>query len=401
MLAGHAACLALGMGLILGPYLLATGSLTPRAVVARILGRPASNDRSDCPSKGSGVVWRLADGTPMRFDVKEPGTSLRRRGLVAAGGRFAVELADAFDYGFGVLVLAGAWVLRRRPLRRTNRFVHAFFLVFSVAAYLFAAREGYLCPRHLLPLVAASVGCAGWGAVALGQWLFSRLRLTAWRGVTLARRASEGTVCDPRLRFGLVSMPTESDIAQEGSGPAPAQRVGWGWAVVALAVMASLGHTTKSLSMSRWAHRRAGQWLAIQPSEDGRVLDSLGLTGLYSGRPTYSYLDARTGFADPRLAYVVVEQQELRQQSGRSQTLRSLLEVAGQRAAMFSDALHGPQDPHAVLVYRWDPARLTRWVGAAQRARESFSLSASTRSDYRGTVPPAEKTTPDPFFGRL
>ena len=86
-------------------------------------------------------------------------------------------------------------------------------------------------------------------------------------------------------------------------------------------------------------------------------MDTTGLTGLYSGRRTYGYADAAGVLRDRRLAYIVVEEQELHHDSDRSRTLRHLTDLAGEPVARFSLPMDEAANRNAVIVYRWYPDR--------------------------------------------
>ncbi|MHB1036448.1 MAG: hypothetical protein ACYC35_17080 [Pirellulales bacterium] len=310
----------LGLGFLLGPYLVAVGAATPKAVLDRLLGQHGAeetnvlNVAATPASIGAAVAdARLADGSPMSFAVKETTVSTRVRGYSAAARQYARQLVESLGYWLAGLALFGAYRLRTLGVRPASLCAHAFFVLFSAAAIHFAAREGYLLSRHLLPLSLLCLPCAGYGALELG-----RIAL-AW-----SRRVS----------------------------PAVA-----GWAVVAIAAAACLPATLRPIHPTRVEHRRAGAWLACQASAGGAVLDSRGWTGLYSGRATYCYAQARAAIGDPSLAYVVVEQQELDYGSPRSRTLRELLDRAGQRAAVFGESVPAGR---AVVVYRWHPDRFAQ-----------------------------------------
>jgi hypothetical protein len=116
------------------------------------------------------------------------------------------------------------------------------------------------------------------------------------------------------------------------------------------------------LHASRLGHRRAAEWLAQGADVPGAVLDTRGWTGLYSGRPTYRYEDARKAFSDPELAYVVLERRELEYASRRSRTLRHLLTLGAERVATFPESRTAEPGPRTVVVYRWRPERFSRSV---------------------------------------
>ena len=170
-LAFGAGGLALGMLLVLGPYLIAVGSTTPGAALARVLGRATAQERPSAELPADSPVWQFDDGGAMVFPVKEPDRSIRRRGYLAATLQFGNELARVFGYGVGVLAVVGLWQLRRAAARPADRFVQVFFVLYSVAVIVFTSAEGYLSSRHLVLLVVPGVGCAGVGAIALGRLL--------------------------------------------------------------------------------------------------------------------------------------------------------------------------------------------------------------------------------------
>lgn len=102
------------------------------------------------------------------------------------------------------------------------------------------------------------------------------------------------------------------------------------------------------------AHRAAANWLVDSADTPGSVLDTLGLTGLYSGRATHPYGAGASAWTDPQLAYIVLQAAELTSDSKRSRTLQTLLAMAGQPVATFA----GPPSPKVnrdVLIYRWRP----------------------------------------------
>ena len=320
-LAAAAGCFVLGLAAVLGPYLAMVGFSTPRAAVARVLGRaeaetPTEEDDSLVPkwSLGPRLSEDVLSQEAMSFAARDPSVSLRRRGYPAAIARFGGKLADVFGYWIGALALLGAWRMRRNTASAGDRFAQVFFLLFSVAAIRFSAAEGYLDPRHLLPLVVTGLAAAGYGAVELGSWLQRMSRTNRARSTVT-------------------------------------------WAVVALAGVACLPQTFMRLHHSRAGHRAAGEWLARCAELPGAVLDTRGWTGLYSGRRTYPYEKAPAVLGDSCLAYVVVEGREFGYDSSRSRTLRLLIERAAQPAGEFPDPALRKPNQQPVLVYRWDPDR--------------------------------------------
>jgi hypothetical protein len=346
----------LGFCLIIGPYLVVVDSVMPKAAVARMLGRhdrPAVATATPQPAgRVAASAWYLDNGRPMSFALKEPTISLRRRGLLAAAGLFGGELVRAYGYWVGLLALVGAWRLRvvkleqgatagsgtqviaNRFSRRADRFVQVYFLLFSAAAYHFAAVEGYVSARHLLPLVVVGIGSIGYGVRETRRWLAAFLSRLSWHA--------------------------KADL--------PAKRAGWisTGAIILAVVVSCLVEFARPAHASREGHRRAAAWLAQDGLASGTVLDTRGWTGLYSGRTTYDYEQAQAAFSEGRLAYVVLEDCELQYPSERSQTLRQLLDVAADPATRFPGPRGRGYTGHAVVVYRWSAERFSKWLDSQQ-----------------------------------
>jgi hypothetical protein len=111
-----------------------------------------------------------------------------------------------------------------------------------------------------------------------------------------------------------------------------------------------LPQTLAPLHASRLGHRQAAEWLASQPEKQEAVLDTRGFTSLFSGRPTYTFEQAKRALRNPRLAYIVVECRELQYDSRRGRTLRQLLATGGQRVACFAAENPGAE---TVEIHRW------------------------------------------------
>lgn len=348
-LAAAASYLVLGYVLVLGPYLIAMGDITPRAAVGRILGRhtPSDQDADSQRPAPAGTATsrnarRLDAHERMSFAHKDPATSLRRRGCVAATVQFVEELADAFGYLIGAFCLLGLWRLRGSLVRPADRFAQVYLLLFSLAVLSFASKEGYVSARHLMTLVVVGIGCAGYGTLEAARWIAN------WR-----RAESRGSSQAERWR------------------PANAYRSFLAWGMVLLAAAICMVEQREPLHVGRLGHRLAAEWLAVEAEAPGLVLDTRGWTGLYSGRTTYRYDEAQTAFTDPRLAYVVLEGRELEYRSGRSRTLRLLLDVAAEPVARFPDAAGVGRKQQAVLVYRWNAERFSRWLSGQSTARQA------------------------------
>ena len=348
-LAATASYLVLGCGLVLGPYLFAVGAIAPRAAVGQTLGRhKPQNKEADSLRPAppitatSGDAWRLDAHEPMSFAAKDPTTSLRRRGCAAATAQFVEELADAFGYLIGAFCLLGVWRLRGSLVRPADRFAQVYFLLFSLAVLSFASKEGYVSARHMLSLVVVGIGCAGYGTLEVGRWIANWRRAGSRGGAKPERRQPAG-VCRSLLA----------------------------WSMVSLAAAFCLVEAVEPLHVSRLGHRLAAEWLAVEAEAPGLVLDTRGWTGLYSGRATYRYDEAQTAFGHPRLAYVVLEGRELEYPSGRSRTLRRLLDVAAEPVARFPDAAGVGRGQQVVVVYRWSAERFSRWVRGQSKGHQA------------------------------
>jgi len=319
-------CLGAGMAVVLVPYVWAVGARTPGAAVARILARPDAV----APGELNLVTFSLqVDGDrPLSFDFKESG-SIRRRGIAAAVTTLMRDLGIAYGYWAGVLALFGLWVVHKLPGQPVDWFVRTFLVVYCLALLGFAAKEGYLVPRNVAPVVALTVGCAGFGLIELGR------RLPAWFSAVSPWGISPGRVA--RLVTSVLLMVT---------------------------VGGYLYGVLEPVGDSRGAHRRAGRWLAAQATDAAIVLDTFGWTSLYSGCPTLLWSQAPRTLADPRLAYVVVEPWELHTSSDRSATLRMILETAGEPAAVFPGPMAGGQK-RDVAIYRWSPDQFAAAAGRA------------------------------------
>ena len=372
-------CLALGCGLVFGPYLAAVGATSPRTAVARILGQYEPEGQAESPGPASTVgatgpsVWRLADDEPMSFAPKETTISLRRRGYAAATIELAEESAEAFGYVIGALALLGVWRLRRQLVRPVDRFAQIYCLLFASAVLHFAANEGYVSARHLLTLVVIGVGPAGYGAIALGVWI--------------AGRKPAGAP-DEAPSGGKRGQVQSAGTARATYGRRPGLRTNWArafspsriaWATVLVAAAVCLVEAVEPLHASRLGHRLAAEWLAREAAAPGLVLDTRGWTGLYSGRVTYRYEDAQAAVSHPRLAYVVLERRELEYASRRSRTIARLLDVAARPVATFPDPQRVLPGQHAVVVYRWEADRFRRWVAGQ-------SQGCPTREDQHARV---------------
>jgi len=315
---------AMGLVVVVTPFLAVCEETRLDGLVNRVLGRQGVSEARPLNVSPSHMElrepveqhWYLDGAGWLSFGRKDFSTSSRVRGWPAAVSEFARELSHAFQYWLGGLALIGMWRLRSRAARPVDRLVQCVALALAAAAMYVSMSSGYLSSRHLLVILVLGLGCAG---VGLGELA---------RGcTTIARRWSAAPWPERSLRR----------------------------AAIGLAAAGCLPVLARPLHASRAGHREAAIWLARNAEEHEVVLDSRGWTALYTGRTTYRYDAAQTALSDPKLAYVVVEQEELEADSRRGETLRLLATQAMEPLARF--AANGASDKHHVVVHRWCPDR--------------------------------------------
>ncbi len=313
------ACFATGFAAVYGPVQVAASLSDPGAAASR-------HERREMEEPSGAPAWVLSDGSPMVFDRKEPTVSIRRTGYVSAAGQLAEEAANLFGFWVGPLALFGLWQLRGRPPSAADRFFQVFVVLFALVALDHTAREGYLSARHLVVWVVPGMGCAGFGVLA-----FARLLSSA-----LGRRVGD--------------------------------RYAAAWASAGILLLAVSGcalQLAEPLHSSRVGHRLAAEWLSAQAASPGAVFDTHGWTGIYTARRVYASDQLSGALLDAQLAYLVVEQEELQFDSGRSRTLRTLIAAAAKPVARFPDRKNRA---HAVVVYRWDAEQFRTWrSGGSER----------------------------------
>ncbi len=272
----------------------------------------------------------LPGGENLSFAPKDPTISLRRRGWAAAPAQVLEQLAKATAYAPGLLALAGLLSLRRRPASAADRLLQIFTVLLLCGIFVHTAREGYLSARHLLPVCVAAAACMGHGIEVAAS--------------AVRRGASRFLPLVPKLGLEAHNQhhPFESCLA----------------AAIVLGIVAiSLVDGTRPAHRTRLGHRLAAGWLARHAAAGQSVVDTQGLTGLYSGLPTIPYAASRAELGRDGLRYFVVEDQELRRASKRGQTLSLLLATAGQHVARFSAADAPDREAAGVSIYRWDASR--------------------------------------------
>jgi hypothetical protein len=344
-LAASFAHLGIGGLVIVAPYIAATGKLTPKGSLVLFPGGMAlhrhdatdeSRPRRAQLSDGSRVVAPLRlpmqwpSGEPLEFGLRHRTNTDRFRGYTAALKEIARELVEGLHYIFGALVLVG---VVRSPREPANLFTTLLALIFALVLWQFASKAGYVASRHVLTLVALGCYVAARGGWTFAGWLTAlllRVRGFAWSGWLDAANG----------RF-------QSRLAG---------------ALLVAAIALCLPRSFSSLHQSREAHVAAGRWVAEHAAGGSVMLDSRGWASLYAELPAYDYHGARLAFEDPSLAYVVIEDGELRDAGARGATLRHLLAVAGEPAVEFATTADVTESVH---VFRWHPERLA--VAAAVR----------------------------------
>ena len=325
--------LAFGLGCALGlaPYLAISQARRPSEFVQRLLGGQRADETTpfnqlDGESTAETEISRnvaFAVDPEMSFARKDPSRRIRRTGLAAAAWETLDEGVRSLQVWIGLLAVFGAWRVGRGWTAPLSRFFAAIVVV-SLGAVLFqGARVGFVSSRHVLPLSIPLLGLAGFGAMSLGE------SLAVFGSPADRWKENPGTTSQAPWRH----------------------RVALGLLTCALALgLISPLHETHA------GHRRAAEWLAAHAKEADHVLDTRGWTALYTGLTTYRYELAKEAFADGRLAYLILESDELSTGSPRARTLSLLLSRAGETAAVFPTGR--AKDGKSVLVFRWRGPRL-------------------------------------------
>ncbi len=336
-----AVCGVAGIVVAVSPYLVSIGKFTPKGSLNFLPGGSATFARFDS-NAGRPRIRTLNDGqaiaTPatktalpspsigeLDFSHNHRPESKRVRGVAAAARELTRELVEGLHYLIGALVLVGICFADRKP---ANLLASILAIVFGVVLVQFSSRSGYIASRHVITLI-----CLGSFVAARGGWVLAGVAARVWS----------------RLN-GLAS----------SSGEMVAEMLARRQRLLAAGLLIACGlfclpRTFQLLHESRSPHVAAGRWLAEHAAADAVVLDSRGWASLYSGRPAYNYDGARLAFEDPRLAYVVIENVELADERPRGQTLRHLLQAAGEKLAEFSSTVAADE---SVQVYAWDLQRL-------------------------------------------
>jgi len=250
----------------------------------------------------------LTANAPSPLPVKESSVSIRFAGQGAAIVAAAKALPRLMHYLLLPLAAWGYLVACDSRTQNANRFALGFAALYLVAATFYAARAGYLEPRHLAPLALVLLPWSGAGLMAAGDKCAGVMRVG--RTATLVR-----------------------------------------WGIVGVVATACFVQSAKPLHGRRTPHRDAADWLARDAAPGDCVLDSRGWTGLHSGLTSYGFAEAATALASPHLRYLVVERHELRYASARSDLLSDLVARDATQAAEFDSPSGDPGQN--VLVFRW------------------------------------------------
>ena len=303
--------LALGLAVVLTPYLIVSDAQPPRTAVARLLGGRAVSERLpfNAPQgtpEIQEIAWQWRGGGSLAFGRKDSTLTTRFSGFWPAIGEFLQELFQTLQYVVALLAAIGLAFRSKRPLTALGRFCLVLAVTYAAGGLYVALTHGYLAGRHLMVLVVLALPWAGLGSVAVSRWL------AKW----LSRESL--------VRLGVVG----------GVG------------------LACLSITITPLNASRAAHRTAADWVAAA-SESGAVLDTHGYSALYSGRKTYRYEAAPAAIEDRELRFVIVEELEFAAETARGETMRQVLGRWARPALVVPDPCGKPD--RGVLVFRWQP----------------------------------------------
>ncbi len=304
-----------GMGVatlvLVGSYALVKGEVSERLSLRTGVSMPASVRAPVTPRV---ALPAGLDDTRWNFAAKEEsGDGLLRNSPGSAGLRLAQQWAEGLGWMMLPFVVLGVIMSRRLDGSHQGRWlVGVYVLLFSVVVVRHATSLGYLSGRHALTLVLAT---SPW--IGAGMWGWAR---------------------------GLPE--------RRGLRPSLAK----GFAAVGLGTLLVIGVTAqfKDMHGSRWGHLAAGNWLRENASEDDAVLDTRGWANFIRGSERgYDYWHVKQAMNDSNLKYVVVGTDELKADSERAATLRSMLAFAGTEVSSFPDRPGSLKT--AVKVYQFNP----------------------------------------------
>jgi hypothetical protein len=323
-----------GMALVVPvlAFFLATGRLTTKATARGLLGLEESPgalptarltplvpgpQKSDVRRKAErDAVLQLSLPVPdpegrterLEGDGLSPGT--RPRTLTAAVYQYVNELCSAGHYvGIALALLGYCWP-RAQPGRAPgSRVLLVLFVLFTGLLLALYLRVGYISGRHvfvpllcLMPRVGEGLRLVTVGLTKAVNPLLPHERLRA-----MAPGAATGIVA------GLLAVTT------------------WPQAL-------------EPLHPSRWGLRAAGEWLRHYANQEAIVLDIHLVATAYAGLPAYGCSEHRRALSDPRLAFVVIDWDDLARRDPPYHQIVDFLRRYGQVVAAFP-AREGSLEP--------------------------------------------------------
>lgn len=304
--------LAVAFVALVGGYTLAKGTVSEKLSLRIGAGMTAAHvpERKAPPPVPKGL-----DDARWDFSPKEESESELRGRPWRAAGLLGFHWAEALGFILVPFLGIGLWF---GSAREGKLLVATYVILFALLACRHATVLGYLSGRHALTITLAVLPWAASGYVVLS------------RGLAARRGWDESAT--PRRRAIVAALALAVGVWVQANKP---------------------GHP------GRWGHLAAGTWLSRHAGPDDAVLDTRGWARFVSDRPGYDYWHVRQALTDPRLAYVVVGNDELEAGSRRGETLRAVLAFAGEPVAAFPSRKRGRDV--AVRVFRfnrpssWEP----------------------------------------------
>lgn len=329
--------------------------------VAAADGCPCSDER--CLWNSRAEVYFLRQSFTYRPPSAEADGDVWAKRLALVGQ----ELTDACGYVLALPAAVGAVLLWPRRTR-VHILAWGYALLHGFLCTVWAVEHGYIAARHFGPVVALGIGPAAWCLWQVGSAVGGVGRCILLGGVACL------------LAGDLLGMPPNAVAG---------------------------------------CYREAARFLREQMPQEGWVADSLGYTGLWSGRYTIAVDDLWLYLDAGRVGYLVVGQEELADQSWRGELLRTLVDAAGKEIAKFSTDQYGrcPQGmwarvfsafvinrkhfsrkipPRSVVVFRWEHSR---WQQNKGQALAHLRQRAAQRGILDQIDPPPSLAGGLPAFG--
>ena len=252
------------------------------------------------------------------FSAKEESAGRTVDGLASAAARLVSAWAEGLGFVFGATAI---WGMIRVAAGGERSLISAYLIMFSCLLILHAATVGYLSGRHALGLVVASLPWSAAGARSIVRGLLGRV-------------GGDEAAIRRRCLVAMALLAAAAVAVQARKPPHP----------------------------TRWGHLAAGRWLKAHAGAGEATLDTRGWAAFVAGGPCYDYWHVRQALSDSRLRYVVVGADELRAQSARASTLRSLLAMTSTQVAAFPAREGGTGAD--IQIYRYQ--RPSTWEGLAR-----------------------------------